>query len=325
MPEGSVSAITTSITKLNEDHIQAQARRIELEAQLGEFAEARRRGRGLDAIPQVGGDEAAAEINGKIQVPHPRPRPAAREVQGGPPRGPEGPGPDAAAAQGPGRPGRADRGGPARGVPPAPAQGGGAAGRDRRPQGQGRRAEPEADRARVAQEEGGRRGRALRGPAAEAQRDQHRRLAPEQQHPPPRPRGGAGQPGVAPQAPDRPRGAPRRPAPRRGLGAAARRARQHAEGRRGRGAPPPPRAPRRHPPLRQGRRHPRHRGLPEPADGAPLLAAGRGRPGGAHHRHRPRRGQDHDAPRTWRSSSPCRGRASWWSTATCGAPTSTCA
>jgi succinoglycan biosynthesis transport protein ExoP len=67
VPEGSVSAITTSITKLNEDHIQAQARRIELEAQLGEFAEARRRGRGLDAIPQVAGDEAAAEINGKIR------------------------------------------------------------------------------------------------------------------------------------------------------------------------------------------------------------------------------------------------------------------
>jgi capsular exopolysaccharide synthesis family protein len=67
VPEGSVSAITTSITKLNEDHIQAQARRIELEAQLGEFAEARRRGRRLDAIPQVAGDDAASEINGKIR------------------------------------------------------------------------------------------------------------------------------------------------------------------------------------------------------------------------------------------------------------------
>ena len=67
VPEGSVSAITTSITKLNEDHIQAQARRIELEAQLGEFAEARKRGRGLDAIPQVAGDETASEITGKIQ------------------------------------------------------------------------------------------------------------------------------------------------------------------------------------------------------------------------------------------------------------------
>ncbi len=67
VPEGSVSAITTSITKLTEDHIQAQARRIELEAQLGEFQEARRRGRGTDAIPQVGGDSSVAEINGKIQ------------------------------------------------------------------------------------------------------------------------------------------------------------------------------------------------------------------------------------------------------------------
>jgi capsular exopolysaccharide synthesis family protein len=68
VPEGSVSAITTSITKLNEDHIQAQARRIELEAQLGEFAEARKRGRRLDTIPQVASDQAAVEINGQIQA-----------------------------------------------------------------------------------------------------------------------------------------------------------------------------------------------------------------------------------------------------------------
>jgi capsular exopolysaccharide synthesis family protein len=67
VPEGSVSAITTSITKLNEDHIQAQSRRIELEAQLGEFAEARARGRKLDAIPQVGSDEVVAGINGRLQ------------------------------------------------------------------------------------------------------------------------------------------------------------------------------------------------------------------------------------------------------------------
>jgi succinoglycan biosynthesis transport protein ExoP len=68
VPEGSVSAITTSITKLTEDHIQAQARRIELEAQLGEFQEARRRGRGTDAIPQVGSDAVVADMNGRIQV-----------------------------------------------------------------------------------------------------------------------------------------------------------------------------------------------------------------------------------------------------------------
>ncbi len=68
VPEGSVSAITTSITKLTDDHIQAQARRIELEAQLGEFQEARRRGRGIDAIPQVGGDAVVADMNGRIQA-----------------------------------------------------------------------------------------------------------------------------------------------------------------------------------------------------------------------------------------------------------------
>ena len=68
VPEGGVSAITTSITKLNEDHIQAQARRIELEAQLGEFAEMRRRGRALDAVPQVAADERVAEINGRVQA-----------------------------------------------------------------------------------------------------------------------------------------------------------------------------------------------------------------------------------------------------------------
>jgi capsular exopolysaccharide synthesis family protein len=68
VPEGGVSAITTSITRLNEDHIQAQARRIDLEAQLGEFAEMRKRGRPLDAVPQVAADGRVAEINGRIQA-----------------------------------------------------------------------------------------------------------------------------------------------------------------------------------------------------------------------------------------------------------------
>jgi succinoglycan biosynthesis transport protein ExoP len=67
VPEGTVSAITTSITKLNDDHVQAQARRIELEAQLGEFEEMRRRGRPLDAVPQVAADERVSAINAKVQ------------------------------------------------------------------------------------------------------------------------------------------------------------------------------------------------------------------------------------------------------------------
>ncbi len=68
LPEGTGSAVTTSIARLTDDHILAQARRIELEAQLGDFAEARRQGRDLDAMPQVGSDPAVAEINGQLQA-----------------------------------------------------------------------------------------------------------------------------------------------------------------------------------------------------------------------------------------------------------------
>jgi capsular exopolysaccharide synthesis family protein len=68
LPGGNVSAIASSITKLNEDHIQAQARRIELEAQLGEFEATRRRGGAMETIPQVGADAAVAETTGQIQA-----------------------------------------------------------------------------------------------------------------------------------------------------------------------------------------------------------------------------------------------------------------
>ncbi len=67
VPEGSVSAVTTSITKLNEDHIQAQARRIALEAELQEIADMRRRGRSLDSVPQVAVDAQVIDMNGKLQ------------------------------------------------------------------------------------------------------------------------------------------------------------------------------------------------------------------------------------------------------------------
>jgi capsular exopolysaccharide synthesis family protein len=67
VPEGSVSAVTTSITKLNEDHIQAQARRIALEAELQEIADMRRRGRSLDSVPQVATDAQVIDMNGKLQ------------------------------------------------------------------------------------------------------------------------------------------------------------------------------------------------------------------------------------------------------------------
>jgi polysaccharide biosynthesis transport protein len=67
VPEGSVSAVTTSITKLNEDHIQAQARRIQLEAELQEIADMRRRDRSLDSVPQVATDAQILDMNGKLQ------------------------------------------------------------------------------------------------------------------------------------------------------------------------------------------------------------------------------------------------------------------
>jgi succinoglycan biosynthesis transport protein ExoP len=67
VPEGSVSAITTSITKLNEDFIQAQARKITLQSQLSEFSVMRQRNRDLDAIPQVAGDSTVLDLNGKLQ------------------------------------------------------------------------------------------------------------------------------------------------------------------------------------------------------------------------------------------------------------------
>ncbi len=68
VPEGSVSAVTTSITKLNEDHIQAQARRIALEAELQEIADMRRRDKSLDSVPQVAADAQVIDLNGKLQV-----------------------------------------------------------------------------------------------------------------------------------------------------------------------------------------------------------------------------------------------------------------
>ncbi len=68
VPEGSVSTITTSIARLTDDHILAQARRIEIEAELSDFAEMRRQGRPLDAIPQVGGDAAITELVGQLQA-----------------------------------------------------------------------------------------------------------------------------------------------------------------------------------------------------------------------------------------------------------------
>jgi capsular exopolysaccharide synthesis family protein len=68
VPEGSVSAITTSITKLNEDHVQAQARRIAVQAELADFTAMQKRGRDLDAAPRVAADATVRELNSRLQA-----------------------------------------------------------------------------------------------------------------------------------------------------------------------------------------------------------------------------------------------------------------
>jgi polysaccharide biosynthesis transport protein len=66
VPEGSISAVTTSITKLNEDFIQAQARRIAIEAALKQAKEMQARGLGLDTLPQVAIDPVVVGFSGQI-------------------------------------------------------------------------------------------------------------------------------------------------------------------------------------------------------------------------------------------------------------------
>src|SRR5262249_29618864 len=66
VPEGSVSAVTASITKLNEDYIQAQSRRIALEAALNQVNEMRRREQSLDTVPQVATDSMVLGLNNQL-------------------------------------------------------------------------------------------------------------------------------------------------------------------------------------------------------------------------------------------------------------------
>ena len=66
VPEGSVSALSTSISKLNDDFIQAQARRIAIEAAVKQAAEMKARGEELDSLPQVAADPVVIGFNTQI-------------------------------------------------------------------------------------------------------------------------------------------------------------------------------------------------------------------------------------------------------------------
>jgi capsular exopolysaccharide synthesis family protein len=66
VPEGSVSAVSTSIARLNEDFVQAKARRIAIEAALKQSDEMKARGEELDALPQVATDPVVTGFNTQI-------------------------------------------------------------------------------------------------------------------------------------------------------------------------------------------------------------------------------------------------------------------
>jgi capsular exopolysaccharide synthesis family protein len=65
--EGGVSAVASSIGKLNEDQVGATAQRIALEAQLAEIANMRKRGQSLETVPQVSHDANFQELSAKSQ------------------------------------------------------------------------------------------------------------------------------------------------------------------------------------------------------------------------------------------------------------------
>ena len=329
MPEGSVSAVTTL------DH-QAQrglhrgpgpAHRAGGGAQ-ADRRRCRRAGQSLDTVPQVAADPAHHRPQHPDLGRQQRAGAPQGEVQGGASRGPEGPGPDRPGPEGEGGAGhdqivdglRAE-------LRAAPEARGRAARRPSTP----RRPRPPARAARAAeldalQEGGGLGQEPLRGPAAEAQRDRHRRLHPQQQR---ERRGARAAARARPSGPTR-SGSPavacllglllgRRPRAR------ARLPRQHDQGPGGDRALPAPRPAGRRAALRRGQRPPRDRGLPEPAHRAHLRAQGRARPGRARHRHRAPGRQDHDA-REHRQAAGLLGREDGRaSTSTCAAPSSTAA
>ena len=66
VPDGSASAVSTTIGKLNEDFVQAQARRIVIEAALKQAAEMQKAGGELDSLPQVASDPVVNGFNTQI-------------------------------------------------------------------------------------------------------------------------------------------------------------------------------------------------------------------------------------------------------------------
>ncbi len=66
VPEGSVTAVSASIARLQDDYVLAQARRIAIEAALKQASEMRARHEDLDALPQVAADPVVTGFNSQV-------------------------------------------------------------------------------------------------------------------------------------------------------------------------------------------------------------------------------------------------------------------
>ena len=293
VPEGSVSAITTSITKLNEDFVQTQGRKITLQSELQEFAGMRARGRDLDAVPQVASDATVLDLNGKLQglslellrlkEKYKEAHPEVQKVQV-----------------------QIDLLRKARATRIRQIEDG-----LRAEYRQLERREAELQDAidaqknqAVAQSQKLTELDSLKKQADSAtglytvllQKLNETNIAASLQNNNVRLLDRAivpAKPGLAGAEQGGPGGAPARPGAGLRLRAPPRLLRQRDQGRRGRRALPAHRAPGRGPQADEGQRAPGHRGLPDPAHGPPLRAEGRPRPDPARLRHRPRRRQDH--------------------------------
>jgi len=66
VPEGSVSAVTSSITRLGDDLVEVQGRRIAREAALKQIEQARGSRQSLETVPQVAVDSLALSLSGQL-------------------------------------------------------------------------------------------------------------------------------------------------------------------------------------------------------------------------------------------------------------------
>jgi capsular exopolysaccharide synthesis family protein len=66
VPEGSVSSLTGSISRLNQEHVEAQARRITIEAAVQQAEEFLKKGTGLGSIPQVAADPTISGLEDRL-------------------------------------------------------------------------------------------------------------------------------------------------------------------------------------------------------------------------------------------------------------------